>query len=146
MSLRAYTILVHWELSRSIVRPPGGGTGGRLSKEHCMGEAGQGGSVRTEVDFLDLLLRAGHWTVVGVDTLTFDTTTLLSMREGKRGPEAWAVGGEKRMDNETWGRRECEPSRYSQGYLPIVQQEEQKRQSSRRASSSLSFRAIVKTV
>jgi hypothetical protein len=53
------------------------------------------------------------------------------------------VGGEKGMVNETWGRRECKPSRSSQGYLPIVQPEEQKRQRSRRESSSLFFRAIV---
>jgi hypothetical protein len=98
-------------------------------------EVGQGGSIKMEVVFLDhLLLRASHRTVIGVDTLKLDTTTF-SKREGKRGPEAWAVGGEKGMDNETWGRGECEPSRSSQGYLPIMQPEEQKRQRSRRESS-----------
>jgi hypothetical protein len=67
----------------------------------------------------------------------FDITTL-SMREGERGPEAEAraLGSEKGIDNETWGRRECEPSRS----FPLYSQR------SRRESSSLFFRAIVKTV
>jgi hypothetical protein len=109
-----------------------------------MGEAGQGGSVRMEVVRLPSFSDSSEPVVIGVDMLRFNTTTLL-MREGKRGPEAWAAGGEKGMDNEAWGRRGCEPSS-SQSYLPIVQPEEQRRQRSIGESSSWSHKSVKRTV